>query len=139
MNHDIKDEHVKHAKDDLQKKCYPKRTNNQMPYQKIEFELRKDAHWPPISNNATTTQTNVVLNEKNTNEIVSANLVSSSRSNSNNHLNRSESNKLKKHTKLDDTNFEMKITANDKLIYELDSNDIPIKISPNLNDQYTKI
>lgn len=160
MNYEIKDEHVKHAReDDLQKKCYPKRANNQMPYQKIESELRKDAHWPPITNNNNinannhihannhVVSVNSVQNEKTLNEIAVATsspnsvvpvAVLSSRSNSSNHLNRSESNR-RKHVKLDDTNFEMKITANDRLIYELDRNEIPIKMSPNLNDQFTKI
>lgn len=137
MNHEIKDEQTKYVKeDDLQKKCYPKRNNNQMPYQKIEFELRKDTHWPPITNNSTTTNNNnnnhIQFQQK---EI--ANSYVSSRSNSTNHLNRTESSK-KKH-KLEEANFEMKITANDKLIYELDQNDIPIKMSPVLNDQFTKI
>ena len=90
---------------------------------------------------------NSVQNEKTLNEIAVATsspnsvvpvAVLSSRSNSSNHLNRSESNR-RKHVKLDDTNFEMKITANDRLIYELDRNEIPIKMSPNLNDQFTKI
>jgi hypothetical protein len=152
MNYEIKDEHVKHARDDdLQKKCYPKRANNQMPYQKIESELRKDAHWPPItkinsvnhinannSNNpvAPHIHVNSIQNEK----VLTANnsVVPSNHSTSSSQLNRSESNR-KKHVKLDDTNFEMKITANDRLIYELDRNEIPIKMSPNLNDQFTKI
>jgi hypothetical protein len=50
MNYDIKEEQKKSLKeDDLDKKCYPKRASNQMPYQKIEIEIRKDAHWPPIT------------------------------------------------------------------------------------------
>ena len=36
--------------DTNQMKCMPKRGTNQTPYQKIEFQLRKDAHfWPPIT------------------------------------------------------------------------------------------
>lgn len=38
-------------------RCYPKRGNNQTPYQKIESQLRKDAHfWPPITPAASTAQ-----------------------------------------------------------------------------------
>ena len=29
-------------------KCYPKKSNK-APYQKIEFQIRKDTHWPPIT------------------------------------------------------------------------------------------
>lgn len=31
------------------RKCYPKRASNQMPYQKIEHQIRNDTDWPPIS------------------------------------------------------------------------------------------
>ena len=30
-------------------KCYPKVSNNQMPYQKIEKEIRLNKQWPPIT------------------------------------------------------------------------------------------
>jgi hypothetical protein len=40
--------------DEIQMKCYPKRTTNQMPYQKIENELRKNTQWPPITPNTVT-------------------------------------------------------------------------------------
>jgi hypothetical protein len=30
-------------------KCIPKRMNNQMPYQKIEIEIRENKQWPPIT------------------------------------------------------------------------------------------
>ena len=52
MNYDIPDKKKprKDLDDEDQRKCYPKRGTNIMPYQKIEFELRKDAHvWPPIT------------------------------------------------------------------------------------------
>ena len=52
MNYDIPDKKKprKDLEDEDQRKCYPKRGTNIMPYQKIEFELRKDAHvWPPIT------------------------------------------------------------------------------------------
>lgn len=152
MNFDIKDEHVKHARDDdLQKKCYPKRANNQMPYQKIEFELRKDAHWPPITNNATNhilqhSVTASSIQNNNIEKIRSHNNESLSRSNSITQLSRSESNHIRsiksKHSaKLDDTvNFEMKSAPlNEKLIYEIDLNNDAKQISPNLNDQFTRI
>lgn len=31
------------------RKCYPIKASNQMPYQKIESQIRKDTDWPPIS------------------------------------------------------------------------------------------
>lgn len=50
VNYDIKDQSQRQLKDDdRQKKCYPKRTSNLMPYHKIEIEIRKDTQWPPIT------------------------------------------------------------------------------------------
>ena len=52
MNYDIPDKKKprKYLEDEDQRKCYPKRNTNFTPYQKIELELRKDAHvWPPIT------------------------------------------------------------------------------------------
>ena len=57
INFNMKNED-KHKKNDdkfneHEKKCYPKRGNSQAPYQKIEFQIRQDAHfWPPITPNA---------------------------------------------------------------------------------------
>jgi hypothetical protein len=47
------DDHRKHNLNEEEKwKCYPKRGSNQTPYQKIESQIRKDAHfWPPITPN----------------------------------------------------------------------------------------
>lgn len=165
MNFDIRDEHVKHARDDdLQKKCYPKRAANQTPYQKIEFELRKDAHWPPIThNNITNANTSnhvggggVHSSAATQNEKIKSLNESLSRSDSSNQLNRVDSNHHVKSISSNKSNnskfkldFEMKSTPNDKLIYEIEdstannnnNNDIPIakQMSPNLNDQFTRI
>jgi hypothetical protein len=44
------DKHKQSQEDPKQLKCYPKRGTNQPPYQIIEHQLRKDAHfWPPIT------------------------------------------------------------------------------------------
>ncbi|CAF0715730.1 unnamed protein product [Brachionus calyciflorus] len=52
VNYDVKEDSLK-LDDDNKYKCYPKRGSNQTPYQKIEFEIRKDAaHWPPITSPA---------------------------------------------------------------------------------------
>jgi hypothetical protein len=40
-------------------KCYPKKSNK-APYQKIEFQIRKDTHWPPITPNVDDNPTKVM-------------------------------------------------------------------------------
>jgi hypothetical protein len=53
--------------DDVNKmKCYPNKSNK-APYQKIEFQLRKDRHWPPITpaSAATVNENNTVNNSNN--------------------------------------------------------------------------
>ena len=70
MNYEIKEEQKKSLKeDDFHKKCYPTRASNQMPYQKIEIEIRKDAHWPPITTEVKDETKVNVLDDKTSNEI----------------------------------------------------------------------
>lgn len=48
VDYDLKEKKL--DDNDNKLKCIPKRGSNQTPYQKIEFEIRKDAgFWPPIT------------------------------------------------------------------------------------------
>lgn len=53
MNYDLKADDKKIKEADDQRKCYPKRASNLMPYHKIEIEIRKDTQWPPITHEST--------------------------------------------------------------------------------------
>lgn len=50
VNFDLKNKENKLNVEDEKLKCYPKRTSNQAPYKKIEFQIQKEPHWPPITN-----------------------------------------------------------------------------------------
>lgn len=43
------DTHKSNSLKEEDRKCYPIKASNQMPYQKIESQIRKDTDWPPIS------------------------------------------------------------------------------------------
>ena len=63
VNYEAQDkEKNKAIQDESQRKCYPKKSSNQMPYQRIEFEIRKDAHWPPITTISDQPKSNHVYN-----------------------------------------------------------------------------
>ena len=49
MNFDSNKEREIALDEENEMKCIPKRMNNQMPYQKIEIEIRKNKQWPPIT------------------------------------------------------------------------------------------
>ena len=92
VDYDIKENKL--DEDNKKFKCIPKSGSNQMPYQKIEFEIRKDAgFWPPItapSNHDTQTPANAnhnVVNEINLNR---SNSNRSHRANRNNNSNEYE-------------------------------------------------
>lgn len=115
-------------------KCYPKRGSNQTPYQKIEFEIRKDADfWPPITAPA---PTNVNENPAPINKVQSHNVVNEVSNPS--ELNRTNSSIKKQthsqvhHSKPGDDNnyFEMSIQSR---------NSKSRKNSEHIYDQFTKI
>ena len=51
INYDLKDKENKLTaeEEDNKLKCYPNRGSNKAPYQKIEFQIQKEPHWPPIT------------------------------------------------------------------------------------------
>jgi hypothetical protein len=69
-------------------KCYPKKSSNKTPYQKIEFEIRKNIHWPPI------TQVEKEITTRNSSSIKksmdSKNSISNDNNNNNNNNNNND-------------------------------------------------
>ena len=63
MNFESNKDHDLAMDDENEMKCYPKRATNQMPYQKIEKEIRLNKQWPPI------TEVNEVMNNGKLNEM----------------------------------------------------------------------
>ena len=49
MNFETKKERDIVLDEENEMKCYPQRSNSQMPYQKIEKEIRLNKQWPPIT------------------------------------------------------------------------------------------
>jgi hypothetical protein len=108
VNFDLKNKENKLNTEDEKLKCYPKRTSNQAPYKKIEFEIQKEPHWPPITNhnNSNFVPITAIINNNSNN--IKENINTDSlpvNSIINNSLNRSNS--RKKQEKYDDNNLEM--------------------------------
>lgn len=113
VDYDLKDDSQKNYQDD-DKKCYPKRGSNQTPYQKIEFEIRKDSEfWPPIT--ASNDQSNPIVQNSNPKGDTE-------------NQNQSTVNETKADIRANGDNFEMSIQKQQKN-----------KIGEKLFDQFTKI
>ncbi len=123
VNFDLKNKENKLETEDEKLKCYPKRTSNQAPYKKIEFQIQKEPHWPPITNHNNTNfipitaiainQTAINNNSNNIKENINTDSLPVNKLIFNS-LNRSNS--KKKCEKFDDINLEMNsnLVANNK-------------------------
>ena len=127
MNYELKVEKKK-VPDFDDRKCYPKRATNLMPYHKIEIEIRKDAQWPPITEDPnaelpaiqempdetfTATEENETVTKKMPeSEILSQinNLTNEAKNNNNSNNN----NEVKKRQRFDEQNLETSFWTNEK-------------------------
>lgn len=131
--------------DEDKMKCYPKRAANQTPYQKIEFEIRKKPHWPPITpaENAITSTNQIAknqngINEKLNNSIdVLSNSLTSEKLNS---LSRNSSSKKRKTSaRYDDHNFEMNTQVNHNNNSVKTNYNAKVRNDSETFDEFTKI
>ncbi len=114
VNFDLKDKENKlNNEEDEKLKCYPKRASNKAPYKKIEFQIQKEPHWPPITNQNNSSlpitaafTLNQTVTSKNNDDLNQINEHPSVNKYIFNSLNRSSS--KKNQTKCDDNNLEMK-------------------------------
>ncbi len=91
-------------------KCYPNKSNK-APYQKIEFQIRKDLHWPPITE-ALPEKNPTIINALHTNGIdMKVNETIKEENNSSTNMrafSRNLSNSSQKKQRFDDKDLEMK-------------------------------